>query len=211
MNNNEKISVLKFMDIEEHINKNLDTSQILKKLEEKNSIKVTPCLLQKFIKENFNKEWDESKKVWITALNPKSSDTHTSTSKSSNTNKKVTNEHLYYSEWLDNSQSVNNSLNQITKYLVTLLDKITQLESDMKKFEAVFNKTSSRDNPKDNQIDSDELINLISSEKKKRSITINTEMEQKLEKLVADAYGIKNNKSKIIEIAIALALYKNNK
>lgn len=68
-----------------------------------------------------------------------------------------------------------------------------------------------KDNPYDKlYILINELINIYASEKRKKSVNINSKILDKTLKLMKKKFNIRNNKSLAINTALLIALYQSN-
>lgn len=102
------------------------------------------------------------------------------------------------------------TLEGILNYLETIYKNVNDLNRKIKEIQKSLDLIK-KDNPyKKLDILSNELITIYASEKRKKSVNINSKILDKTLEVMKDKLNIKNNKSLAINTALLIALYQSN-
>ena len=202
------------------INENLNLNKITNALKKDRNIELSNTTVGGIIKRKFQKAWDKELKQWVNlqeSLKDSESNLQISiddlfqfTSKGEeNKSLSIKKESLSgYSE--DRQISSGTSISNINfeDLIDAILHKTYRLEKGIEDIKKALNRIES-DNPKEKLINlSSDFVKIFASEKSKASVSINSELKEKIKKFIEESYGIKDNDSLAINIALLLALYK---
>lgn len=112
----------------------------------------------------------------------------------------------------DESITNNNSTSRLTfeekimMHLQQIADKMDSIQDELKSLAKPYKETKKNWNEKEGLIE--DFIKIYASDKSKRSVNINAELQNSIEKRIKDVYNIEKNESLIINIALLNALFK---
>ncbi len=175
-------------DIEKLVNENYTIYKIRKHLVPIIGGKISHYIVRDYIKEHYNKEWDEENKKWISCYQ--------------NTSNVPT---INSIEEKHNTSDCSND--EIQKILNAILTKITRIEKDVNLLKELSS-NSPQHKTSDNLPMPEDIVKIWNSNKSKKSISINTELIHAVQEVFSNIYGIHDNDSKVIDTALLLALLK---
>ncbi|KNY24781.1 hypothetical protein [Pseudobacteroides cellulosolvens] len=206
--------------IEKMINQNFNLNKITNVLKKDRNISLSNTTVGGIVKRNFQKVWDKELKLWVELrIDPKG---FTSNSQigiddifqfTSSPEKKDNNMLLIKSEPSSghSKETQVNSNPKLEDLINTILQKTYRLEKGVEDIKKALSRIEV-DNPKEKLINlNNDFVKIFASEKSKASVSINSELKEKTKKFIEEAYGIKDNDSLAINIALLLALYNRNR
>lgn len=202
------------------INQNFNLNKITNVLKKDRNISLSNTTVGGIVKRNFQKVWDKELKLWVELrIDPKG---FTSNSQigiddifqfTSSPEKKDNNMLLIKSEPSSghSKETQVNSNPKLEDLINTILQKTYRLEKGVEDIKKALSRIEV-DNPKEKLINlNNDFVKIFASEKSKASVSINSELKEKTKKFIEEAYGIKDNDSLAINIALLLALYNRNR
>lgn len=212
--------------IDKMIGQNLNLSQISKALKNERNIVLAHPTLRGYVLRTFHKEWDKGNKKWIDSkpLTKRSKDflenqleidlgieemksshdpIHSIQNSDNIPQKTVPTDNSSLSFMAERQ-----SITQVHESVTCVLQKMYRLQKDVDEIKKILLQIQD-DNPRNKLFElGDEFIRIYASEKSKSSVTVNAELKEKVKKFIEQSYGIKDNDSLVINIALLLALYR---
>jgi hypothetical protein len=221
MNRNIIIDPDTFNSIQKMLDNNLNLNQIANALKKEKNLCYTYTTVRGIIQRNFYKDWDKENKRWIKSQNnPKPlkgyiegqlelSDTkEIEKPLTVNKPKETLKSHVPIQSVQSEISIEKSDSQQNPETGLAILQKMYRLQKDVEDIKKLLLQLQ-RDNPKNRVIEvTDEFFKIYASDKNKSSVSINTELRDKVKKLMEEAYGIKDNDSLVINLALLMALYR---
>ncbi len=204
------------------IDQNLNLNQISKILRSEKNIELAHPTLRGYIQRTFHKEWDKKTKKWVASepisKSPKNClenqlefDMHkkeTEGFQETGLSKRDSETKPQITPIDSKLEADKESVSKFQQDLTCILQKMYRLQKDVDDIKKTLFLIRD-DNPKNRLVDlGDEFIRIYASEKSKSSVTVNAELKEKVKKFIEESYGIKDNDSLVINIALLLALYR---
>lgn len=197
MNNNIE-HLLQNSSLNNLIQQNKDLDFILEHLKNEIPDLPSPEIINEYIKEKLDMQWDNITSKWIKHIY-----------------EQVSLLDVFPSEDKKNLESINipsksktdsKSNKDIKQSIDVLNERLTQIEKKLNGLETHINSISNAPASNPAPLSIEDFTKIYADKKAKKSITLNTELKKKIDEYISKEYGIENNDSLIINIALLIAL-----